>query len=129
MKTRKVLLYIGGIVAALGTVLHLTFWSQYNWGEELSWLNPESRGVILALWIGTIYMTLFAAGVSFYIGNKKEFGTLEKTLCAYIAGIFILRIILGVPLMGFSIGELMFDIVCFGVAVIYLLPLKLSAAQ
>jgi hypothetical protein len=124
MKTRKVLLYIGGVIMFLGAILHVTFWTQYNWGEELSWLNSESRGVILAIWIGTIYMSLFAAGISFYIGNKREFGRLEKILCGYMAGIFVLRALVGIPLMGFSTGEVMFDVLSLTVAFCYLFPLR-----
>jgi hypothetical protein len=124
MKTRRVLLYIAGAVMFLAAVLHLTFWSQYHWGEELSWLNHESRGVILSLWIGTIYMSLFNAGISFYIGSRKTFGVLEKTICAYMAGVFVLRIAMGVPLMGYSAWEVAFEVVCALVALCYLLPLR-----
>ncbi len=128
MKMRRVLLHIAGAVMFLAAVLHLTFWSQYHWGEELNWLNHESRGVILALWIGTIYMSLFNAGVSFYIGSRKTFGVLEKTMCAYMAGVFVLRITMGVPLLGYSGVEVAFEVVCALVAFCYLFPLRTVVA-
>jgi hypothetical protein len=129
MKTRKVLLYTGGIITALSAVLHLTFWAQNNWGEELTRLNPDSKGIILALWIGTIYVLLFAAAISFYIGRKKEIGTLDKIVCVNIAGFFVVRIIAGIPLMGFSIQELFIETLCAGVVFCYLFPLRTAAKR
>ena len=127
MKTRKALLYIGGIITALSAVLHLTFWAQNNWGEELTRLSPESKGIILALWIGTVYILVFAAAISFYLGSKKEFGTLEKIVCGNIAGFFLVRIAVGVPLMGFSVQELIIELLCAGVVFCYLFPLRTAA--
>jgi hypothetical protein len=59
VKTKRLLLYIGGVVMVLGAILHVTFWWQYHWGETLNVLTAENRGVVLAIWIGTIYMSLF----------------------------------------------------------------------
>ena len=128
MKMRRALLYVAGAVMFFGAVLHVTFWSEYDWGESLNLLGQQSRGVILALWIGTIYMSLFNAGISFYMGSRKAFGRLEKMLCAYMAGVFGLRIAMGVPLMGYSAWEVAFEVVCALVALCYLVPLKTAGA-
>ena len=68
----KVLLYIGGTLTLAFAVLHLSFWKLGNWAEELAKLTPVNSGIMQMLTVGSIYMLLFAAFMSFYLAYKKE---------------------------------------------------------
>ena len=121
---RKVLLYIGGSITLCFSVLHLSFWKLGNWQEELLKLSPDNKGIMQMLNIGSLYMLLFGAFVSFYLAKKEEYTFIEKTLIIFIAGYYILRIVFGFPFFGFSLEEIVIWIVCFAVAACYLFALR-----
>jgi hypothetical protein len=121
----KVLLYIGGIFTLAFAVLHLSFWKMGNWAEELAKLTPDNSGIMQMLTVGSIYMLLFAAFMSFYLAHKKEkFTFVEKAWVIFIAGYYLMRIAFALPFFGFSVSEVVIWIICLVVAACYLFALR-----
>lgn len=121
---RKILLYVGGTFSLFFAVLHFLFWRLGNWQEELAKLSPDNSGIMQMLNVGSIYLLLFAAFMSFYLAKKKEFVFTEKAVIVFVAGFYLLRIAFGVPFFGFTLSEVVIWIFCLVQAVCYLAALR-----
>jgi len=117
---RKILLYIGGTFTFSFAVLHASFWELGNWQVELLKLTADNSGIVQVLTIGSIYMLLFAAFITFYLAKKRKLEFVEKAFLIFTAGYYILRVLFGYPFFGFSMAELTIWIVCLIVAACYL---------
>ena len=121
---RKKLLYTAGFITICFAMLHLSFWSMLNWELELATLNSDNRGILQMLNVGSIYMLLFFALISFHLAPKKELSFTEKASIVFIAGYYVLRIAFGIPFFTMSVEELVIWIFCLVVAACYLFSLK-----
>jgi len=119
---KKTLLIIGGTITLLFALLHLSFWEMGNWAEELAKLSPDNGGILQMLTVGSIYMLVFAAGMTFSLVGKKEFSTSEKALLLFIAGYYLMRIVFAPAFFGYSSQELVIWIICLLTAACYLVP-------
>lgn len=122
---KKVLLYTGGIFTLLFSLLHLSFWKMGNWAVELKKIGPDNAGIVQALNIGSLYILLYSAVITFIIARKGSFEKTDKLFLSLIAGYYIVRIIMGFPLFGISAEEIIIQVICLLVACCYLIPLKL----
>jgi hypothetical protein len=120
----KILLYTGGIFSLLFAGIHLLFWRLGNWQEELPRLSPDNSGIMQMLNVGSIYLLLFAAFISFYLAKKKEIVFTEKALIVFMAGFYLLRIAFGVPFFGFTVSEVVIWVLCLIPAACYLGALR-----
>jgi hypothetical protein len=104
--------------------IHLLFWRLGNWQEELPRLSPDNSGIMQMLNVGSIYLLLFAAFISFYLAKKKEIVFTEKALIVFMAGFYVLRIAFGVPFFGFTVSEVVIWVLCLIPAACYLGALR-----
>ncbi len=123
---RNKLLYIGGSLTLLFALLHLSFWQLCNWSEELVKLNPGNQGIMQMLNVGSIFMLLYCAVMTFYITRLEKFDFAAQSILVLTSGYFLLRIIFGVPFFGCSIEEIIIWIVCLLVALMYLIALQID---
>ncbi len=121
---RKILLYVSGFISLSYVIVHALFWKIFNWNEELARLSTANKGIMIMLDIGITYFFLFSTLISIYLAGKKEFRFLEKTIIIFIAGMYILRFIFGFPLFGFTMLEMMNEIICIVAASCYFLALR-----
>ena len=49
MKKNLILTRLGGVINLLTAVLHLTFWEEFDWNQELSELNIVNRNIMQML--------------------------------------------------------------------------------
>ncbi len=123
---KKILLYIGGVLTFLFSILHLSFWKMGNWSVELEKMIPVNQGLIQGLNIGSIYFLLFSAIITFIIARKSLLEKTDKLFLSLVAGYYIVRIIMGFPLFGITAAEVIIQIICLIVACCYFIPLKLK---
>lgn len=126
---KKILLYIGGTFTLLFAVLHASFWKLGNWQVELSKLTADNSAIVQVLTMGSIYMLVFAALMTFYLARKQKFEFVEKAFLMFVAGYYTMRVIFGYPFFGFSMEELIIWIVCLLVAACYLFAIPQKTVE
>jgi hypothetical protein len=126
MHVKRILLIIAALLTVLVSFLHLSFWKIGNWGIELKKLSADNQGIVQVLNIGSIFFLLFSGFITYTIAQKE---TLEKTDALFlmlVAGYYLIRIAVGFPFFGFSIGEVIVQAFCLIAACCYLIPVKLK---
>ena len=122
---RKILLYICGVINLLFGLLHLSFWSLFNWKEDLALLRPENRGILQMFNVTSLYLLLFASLMTFRLAKQTgPFSFSEKALLLLFAGYYVVRILFGYPFFGFSIEEMIVWFACAVIASCYLVALN-----
>lgn len=121
---RRKLLYIAGSMTLCFSFLHLSFWAIFNWQEELLKISTINQGILQMLNIASIYRMLFIAFISFYLAKKADFSFIDRTLVIFFSGFYLLRVVFGIPLFGFSIQEIVIKFYCLVAASCYLLALR-----
>lgn len=101
MKTKLILL--GGLLLILLSLFHLSFWSLFNWQEELPRLSETNSGIMQLSAIG--FATLFLSLGIILIGYRTEIAEtkLGKALLFALSFFFLVRAIAEFMFPGSSI--------------------------
>lgn len=110
MKTKVIV--TGGLLLILLSLFHLSFWSLFNWQEELSRLSETNSGIMQLSTIG--FASLFIAlGIIFIIYPAEIANTkLGKALMFALSFFFLVRTIAEFVFPGSSIELGVFLFLC-----------------
>lgn len=117
MKTK--LIVLGGLLLILLSLFHLSFWSLFNWQEELSKLSDTNSGIMQLSTIG--FASLFLSLGITLIGYRVEIADtkLGKALLLALSFFFFVRTIAELVFPGSSIKLGVFLFLC---ALVFFIP-------
>lgn len=117
MKTK--LIVLGGLLLILLSLFHLSFWSLFNWQEELSKLSDMNSGIMQLSAVG--FASLFLSLGIILIGYRAEIANtkLGKALLFALSFFFFVRTIAEFVFPGSSIWLGIFLFLC---ALIFFIP-------
>ena len=116
---KKFILYAGSVINLILALFHMTFWKMLNWAEELPKLSRDNQGVLQTANIILIFVILYFSVMSFIMARRGKTGFYGKSIIVLVAVFYLIRVIAGYPLFGFSAGELGIWIVCLVIAAGY----------
>lgn len=110
MKTK--LIVFGGLLLILLSLFHLSFWSLFNWQEELPKLSATNSGIMQLSTIG--FVSLFLSLGIILIGYRVEIANtkLGKALLFALSFFFLVRTIAEFIFPGSSIKLGIFLFLC-----------------
>jgi len=89
-----------GVMNVLFALFHIGFWKIFDWKHDLARLQPINRAIMQTLNLVLIYLFLGFAALSIVLAGADSLGGLERALCAFVGGVFLLRAALQLPLFG-----------------------------
>lgn len=120
MKTKSILLLIGGIVQALIVALHVTMAFGIQGQPAPSGLTPETwTGLKASMQVfnaTVLTAVLCFAYVSLFKRAELLSTSLGRTVCAFIALLYLQRVVVAAVLRGFDPG---FGLLLLGLAAVY----------
>jgi hypothetical protein len=119
---KKKLLYTGGVLAILFTILHLFFPKMFDWQHSLTTLSHMNRAVYLTLYLATTFILCMSVITSFIMARQTIISASERVVLLTFAGFYIIRIIGGMLYFGFYKTEYIGWGLCLVTALCFIIP-------
>ena len=116
---RKIFVTIGGVLLILFGLFHLSFWSLFDWENELVKLNPANSNIMQMLNIGS-FVILFSLGFILLYLRKEILSTQLGRAILFVSSLFFFaRLIMEFV---FKKPALPIVVVLFICVLVYLIP-------
>jgi hypothetical protein len=121
-----ILLITGGVMNLLLAVFHMFFWSIFNWKDELIKVSRDTAGILQIANLILIFIILYFSVMTYFIIKKEISDFHAVSFFSLLAGFYLIRIVSGYPLFGFSAIEVFVSVYCITVIACYIpvLPAK-----
>lgn len=123
---KRTLLITGGLLNLLLAVFHMLFWSIFNWKDELLKVSRDTAGILQIANLILIFIILYFVVMTYFIIKKEISDFHAVSFFSLLTGFYLIRIITGYPLFGFSAIEVFVSVYCLTVIACYIpiLPVK-----
>jgi preprotein translocase subunit SecG len=130
MKTSILLIRLGGFINLLVGILHVSFWSLFDWPAELSKLSVDNSNIMQMLNLFLIVFFFYTAFVLLFMPSKLLSNTAGRIFIGMFASLYLSRLAMEFYFPNGSIGFAIFIVVAI---LFFVLPLvqtnKLSHAN
>ncbi|MEQ8470680.1 MAG: hypothetical protein RIC35_05820 [Marinoscillum sp.] len=123
MKSSVFLVRVGGVVNLLIGILHVSFWSLFDWSEELSKLRVDNSNIMQMLNLFSIVFFFYTSFVLLFMPGKLLASTVGRIFLAMFATLYLSR--LGMEFY-FPNGSIVFAIIMVFAVLFFALPLALT---
>lgn len=120
MKTSILLLRLGGIVNLLLGILHVGFWSLFNWPYELEKLSIDNSNIMQMLNLFIIVFFFYTAFILMFMPGKLLVNTTGRIFLWMFPVLYLARLVMEFYFPNGSIGFAIFMIVTI---TFFILPL------
>lgn len=108
MRTSILLLRLGGAINLLIGILHISFWSLFDWTEELAKLSVDNSNVMQMLNLFSIVFFFYTAFVLLYMPGKLLSDTVGRIFIGMFAVLYLSRLAMEFYFPNGSIGFAIF---------------------
>lgn len=108
MKTSILLLRLGGVVNLLLGILHIGFWSLFNWPDELEKLSIDNSNIMQMLNLFLIVFFFYTAFILMYMPGKLLINTAGRIYIGMFAVLYLARLAMEFYFPNGSIGFAIF---------------------
>ena len=111
MNTSILLIRLGGVINLLVGILHVSFWSLFDWPEDLSKLSVDNSNIMQMLNLFSIVFFSYTAFVLLYMPSKLLSNIVGRIFIGMFATLYLSRLAMEFYFPKGSIGFAIFMVV------------------